>query len=284
MKKYDFAIVGGDKRTAGMAIVLTEKGYRVICFGTLNTLDNDKIHQAHTLREAISEAPVIVCGIPFEKNGNLYFEQDTPKTPLTELQRLLRSHHKVFGGVIPKDFKSICEKRNIRCYDFMQDRPMAIFNAIATAEGAVLEALLHKDTQLHQSKVLVLGYGKCGSILAHKLGGLSAKVTVCTAQTQELATAAASGFDTLPLSELEPKIHSFEYLFNTIPATILTKALLEKTATNSLIIDIASNRIGVDYDAAHLLNRNVLYCPGLPGKYANLSCAEKLAEFVINRM
>lgn len=284
MKKYDFAIVGGDKRTASMASVFAQKGFHVICFGTLNTCVHDKIHYAHTLQEAISAAPAIVCGIPLEKNGKLYFEEAVPKTPLTELQRLLRTHHKIFGGVIPKDFKSICEKRNIRCYDFMQDKPLAIFNAIATAEGAILEALLHKDTQLHQSRVLVLGYGKCGSVLAHKLRGLSARITVCTAQTQELANATALGLETIPLSELEQEIHSYEYIFNTIPATVLTRSCLEKTDKNALIVDIASNKIGADYKAAHSLHRNILYCPGLPGKYANFSCAEKLADFVINRI
>lgn len=284
MKKYDFAIVGGDKRTASMASVFSRKGYSVICYGALNTDTGDKIHHAYTLQEAVNEAPVIICGIPFEKDGNLYFEVDIPKTTLTELQRLLRKNHKVFGGVIPADFKAVCEKRRIGCYDFMQDKPMAIFNSIATAEGAILEALLHKDTQLHQSRTLVLGYGKCGSVLAHKLGGLSADVTVCSAQAQELASAQALGFRTLLLSELPREIQNFEYVFNTVPATVLTKECLEQTDPDTLIIDIASNRIGADYEAAHLLNRNLLYCPGLPGKYACLSCAGKLAEFVLKKI
>lgn len=284
MKKYDIAIVGGDKRTACMASVFARQGYNVICFGTLETSIHNMISHAATLREAITKAPIIVCGIPLEKNGYLYFEKDVPKIPLTELQRLLKKHHKVFGGVIPEDFKSVCEKRQIGCFDFMQEEPLTIFNAIATAEGAILEALMHKPTQLHQSKTLVLGYGRCGKVLADKLKGLSAHVTVCSAQVQELATAAALGFQTIPLSELSQKISGFEYIFNTIPATVLTKPRLEKLEQSALIIDIASNQVGVDYESAALLKRNVFFCPGLPGKYASLSCAEQLVEFVLKKL
>lgn len=284
MKKFDFAIVGGDKRTAGMAHVFAKRGYDVICYGAVGCPTNENIYHAETLQEAISKAPVIVCGIPFQKAGELYFEEDALKTPLTELQRMLRKMHIIFGGVIPEDFKRACEKRNIGCYDFMLDEPLAIYNAVATAEGAILEALMHKNTHLHQSKVLVLGYGRCGRVLADKLKGLSAQVTVCSEQPQELATAAALGFQTMPLTKLPKGVKHFEYIFNTIPSTVLTESCLRNMKEDSLTVDIASNRIGADYEAAASLKRKVLYCPGLPGKYASLSCAESLADFVLNKI
>ncbi len=283
MKKFDFAIIGGDKRTARVATVLAQRGYNVICFGTVEIPINNKIYTAHTLQEAIKNAPVIVCGIPFQKDGYLYFEKKLSPIPLAELQRMLRKHHKVFGGVIPEDFRNVCETRKIGCYDFMQEEPLTIMNAVATAEGAILEALLHQDTQLHLSKTLVLGYGRCAKVLADKLKGLSAQVTVCSEHSQELAYACALGFRTLPLSELPHKIDCFEYIFNTIPAMVLTRPCLEKMQKDSLIIDIASNRVGVDYEAADLLQRAALFCPGLPGKYASLSCAEQLVEFVFQK-
>lgn len=284
MKKFDFAIVGGDKRTADMAHVFAQRGYDVICYGTVEHPVHEKIHYAETLQEAIAKSPAIVCGIPFEKNGYLHFMDGALKIPLTELQRMLRKMHKIFGGVISEDFKRACEKRNISCYDFMQDEPLAIYNAVSTAEGAILEALLHKNTHLHQSNALVLGYGRCGRVLADKLKGLSAVVTVCSEQPQELATAAALGFQVMPLGKLSKGVKHFEYIFNTIPATVLTESCLRNMREDSLTIDIASNRIGADYEAATSLKRNVLFCPGLPGKYASLSCAEQLANFVLNKI
>ncbi len=284
MKKYDFAVVGGDKRTAYMASALAKRGFEVACYGTTSIPVNDKLYQAASLKEAFFKSPVIICGIPFSQNDFLSFEQETFKIPLTEVQRLLRKNHKVFGGVIPEDFKRICAKRNIDCFDFMSEEPLTLFNAIATAEGAILEAMLHKPTQLHQSPVLILGYGRCGKVLAHKLKGLSAYVTVCCASPIELASALSLGYETLPLTQLPENIGHYEYIFNTIPALVLTEECLREMNSDALIIDIASNRIGVDYEAAAKLERNVLFCPGLPGKYSAVSCAEKMVEFVLSKM
>ncbi len=284
MKKFQFAIIGGDKRTAGMAQVFAQRGYEVICYGTTECPAQEKIHYAQTLQEAVSKAPIIVCGIPFQKDDSLYFEDEALQTPLTEFQRMLRKMHTIFAGVIPEDFRRGCEKRSISCYDFMLDEPLAIYNAIATAEGAILEALMRKNTHLHQSKVLVLGYGRCGRVLADKLKGLSAQVTVCSKQPQELATATALGFPVMPLSRLPKGAKHFEYIFNTIPATVLTENVLRNMREDSLTIDIASGHIGADYEAAESLKRRILFCPGLPGKYAPLSCAENLADYVLNKM
>ncbi|MBQ2804160.1 MAG: dipicolinate synthase [Lachnospiraceae bacterium] len=284
MKKFDIAIVGGDRRIACMSYVFAQKGYDVICYGTAKQHTDDLIYHTLSLQEAIAKAPVIICGIPFQKDECLYFETELTKVPLTELQRLLRKSHTIFGGIIPDDFKRICEKRNIAYYDFMQEESLSILNAVATAEGAILEALMHKNTQLHQSKILLLGYGRCGKILADKLKGLSSHVTVCSNVSTELALASSFGFQTLNLSCIEQEIHRFEYLFNTIPATVLPKSCLKKTAADALIIDIASNQVGVDYAAAQTLNRNVLFCPGLPGKYASLSCAQQLSEYVLSKI
>ncbi len=284
MKQFDIAIIGGDKRTACMTSVFTEKGYNVISYGTLKHFTDNRVCQANSLPEALRKASVIVFGIPFAKNGLLYFEENATQISLAELQRMLRKHHKIFGGVISEDFKKVCAKRDIGCFDFMEDEPLTIFNAIATAEGAILEALLHKNTQLHHSQVLVLGYGRCGKILADKLKGLSAHVTVSARNLQELALASALGFECLPLSDMPQELNRFEYIFQTIPATILNKSCLEQLRKSTLIVDIASNQIGVDYEAAALLNRNVIFCPGLPGKYASQSCAEQLCEFVIHKI
>lgn len=283
MNKFDFAIAGGDKRTAHMAAVFARKGYKVICFGTVEPLMDNNIYTAHTLQEAVTNSSVLICGIPFQKDGFLYFEKMPFPIPLSELHRILQKHHTIFGGMIPEDFRKICDSREIHCYDFLMEEPLTIRNAVAAAEGAVLEALLHKDTLLHLSSTLVLGYGRCAKVLADKLKGLSAQVTVCSEHPQELAYAHSLGFYTIPLSELPQKIDQFEYIFNTIPAQILTRPCLEKMQKESLIIDIASNRTGVDYEAATSLQRSVLFCPGLPGKYASRSCAEQLAEYVFQK-
>lgn len=290
MTKYDIALIGGDSRTAYMAPYLAKKGYHVICFNTVSITYGDhlkaKIHYADSLRECLDCTDIIVCGIPFLKGEDIYCEENkiNDQIPLTEFQRCIHKHQIIFAGVIPERFRTVCEEREIYCHDFMLDEPLSIINAVSTAEGAILEALLRKNTTLYKSYCLVLGFGRCGKIIADRLNGLHSCVTVCSENETELANAAALGFHTLRLSKLNQNIFRYEYIFNTIPACMLDHHCLERTSRDCLIIDIASNRIGADYGAAKLLGINLCFCPGLPGKYAGKSCAKQLSKYVIRHI
>lgn len=294
MNQYDVAIVGGDRRTAYMAPILAGEGFQVICYAvqdgadashplspSINSLPN--ITCAATLKEALDTAGTVVCGIPFQKDGFLY-NTNNFSIPLPELQRCLRKRQKIFGGMIPEDFQRLCEEREIGCYDFLQNEPLTLSNAAATAEGAILEALKKKETVLHKSNCLVLGFGRCGSLIARKLKGLDAQVTIAAGNPAELALADAHGYSLLPLAKIKQEITVFEYIFNTIPACYLDEKCLRMVSANSLIIDIASGKTGVDYKAAAALGTNVHFCPGLPGKYSSISCANQLSKFVISNI
>ncbi len=284
MPATDFTILGGDKRIAYIAPVLAARGYRITCFHTssIPLENNPAICHVSSIKKALENTSVIIAGIPFAQNDLLYCEQESAPVHISQLQRYLRKHHKLFGGVIPDGFRKTCEERGIACYDFMSDEPLTLSNAVSTAEGAILEALKNKGTTLHRSDTLILGYGRCGRILTDKLRGLSAKVTVCSADHSELALALALGADSLPLAELASHIGKYEYIFNTIPACVLDRKCLEKITPSSLVIDIASNRSGADYTAARELGTPILFCPGLPGKYAPQSSAKHLTDYILN--
>ena len=284
MKIYDIAIIGGDKRTACMADILAARGHNVTCF-CLSEHDGSckpPMYCTESLKEALDRSRIVICGIPFEQDGYVYCAREKTKIPLSELKRCLRKRHILFAGVISEDFKAMCEERGIACYDFLAEESLTLYNAVATAEGAILEALSHKSTLLHQSNTLVLGYGRCGRILAHKLAGLKACVTIADRNPEKLEMARSFGFCTLPLECVPREIPNYEYIFNTIPSCILNRDCLRKTSPDCLVIDIASNRTGVDYPSAKALKRQVLYYPGLPGKYSHTSCGIRLSDFVLD--
>ena len=289
MKNMDIAVIGGDRRTACMAQMFAEKGRKVVCYGTVlegdtKEISNTKIHRAKTLRQAVENTPVIVCGLPLEYEGNLYLSNQLAPVATGELQRCLRKGQKIFAGMIPEDFKKKCEERQILCYDFMKEEPLSLFQTIATAEGAIAETFLHSNRQLHHSKVLVLGYGRCAKTLAEKLTGLNADVTVCSKDDTELALAEALGKKILPLSALSNNLSSFDFIYNTIPACILDRSMLPMVNPNVCIIDIASKRVGVDYEACEKHDLNAVYCPHLPGKYASGSCSKRLTDYVLKNI
>ena len=277
MAEYDIAGIGGDKRTAYMIPFFMERGYRVIGYKIYhkNDMEIEADGYADSLKQAVESAKVIVGGIPIEKKGIVN---------LKELSRHIRKHHKIFGGVMPEAFRQECSERGIVCYDFMKDESIAVFNAVATAEGAVLEAMLHKQTNIHHSRTLVLGYGRCGKVLSEKLKGLSAYVTVCANNGPELALAEAFGMDVLPLGNLAGRIGEFEYIYNTIPALVLDEGMLKEVGKETLIIDIASGRGGLDYKEAEERRIKALHCLGLPGKYAGQVSAKRLSEYVIGKI
>ena len=277
MAEYDIAVIGGDKRTAYMIPFFMERGYRVIGYKIYhkNDMEIEADGYADSLKQAVESAKVIVGGIPIEKKGIVN---------LKELSRHIRKHHKIFGGVMPEAFRQECSERGIVCYDFMKDESIAVFNAVATAEGAVLEAMLHKQTNIHHSRTLVLGYGRCGKVLSEKLKGLSAYVTVCANNGPELALADAFGRDVLPLGNLAGRIGEFEYIYNTIPALVLDEGMLKEVGKETLIIDIASGRGGLDYKEAEERRIKALHCLGLPGKYAGQVSAKRLSEYVIGKI
>lgn len=286
MKQYDIALLGGDTRIAYMAPYLLEQGYRVICYGTenLSREESNSFTYAKTWKEAVEESDCIIGGIPLFKGGNVFFKQNVPDLEENDFYACLEESQTLFGGIIPRDFIKLCEKKKIDCYDFMADESLAVFNSVATAEGAILKALTHQKTNIHGSKSLVLGYGRCGRVLAEKLQGMNANVTICSRCEIELAYADAFGFHTLPLSALKEKIHKYEYIYNTIPAVVLEKNIVTQMNRDALIIDIASGLGGVDYVAAEEFGITACHCLGLPGKYAPKISAKKLVEFVIHKI
>lgn len=282
MGQCDIALIGGDARTAYMLPYLLEKGYRVICYGlSLACGSEGRRIEAKSLREAIESSKYIVGGIPFLKDNSVSCFQELPDLQVEELYRSFQNGQILFGGILSEEFVGACKEKGVTCYDFMKNEPYVIKNAIATAEGSILEALQNQKTNIHESHSLVLGYGRCGRVLAQKLKGLDAKVSVCSQSEEELAYADSFGMKTVHLKDLKTYIADYEYIYNTIPARILSRDTLVKIRKDALVIDIASLPGGVDDEAAERVGVTVLHCYGLPGKYAPKAVAEGLVEYVM---
>lgn len=279
MEKTDIAVLAGDKRTLYMAEELVKKGYSVYyCDRQESHTDCSDIAESHTdcrsmaekERKALGEARAVAGGVPFLEEEEIF--------PYLQPGQLF------FGGMLSEAFVKKCREKGIKCFDFMREERIAVFNAIATAEGAAAEAIREKETNLHGSKCLVCGYGRCGKVLCSKLKGLSAQVTAASRDEKELAWAEALGTDTLTLSALSGKIQEYDYIFNTIPEVILQRELLEKTGKDVLIIDIASGEGGINYEEAKRLERKALHLLGIPGKVAPRASAQCLAAYIMEKL
>lgn len=284
--KYDVAIIGGDSRQIYLSSILEKYGYKIIIYGLNNSLPCLNLDFANSFEHAMLWSKTIISPIPFSKDkeyitGLNNNSENFQKLSIESFSANLQTEHYLFGGNIPKEVIDICHQRNIPYFDFMKNNDISLLNAIATAEGAIAKSIYESNINIHQSNALILGYGKCGKVLASKLHSLGAKVTIVARRKSSLVEAYINGFESMKLDKLEFKIQNFDYIFNTIPATILDENLLLALSSETTIIDIASSPGGVDYEAAKKLNLNAHWYLGIPGKISPKSSAKILAEVII---
>lgn len=283
--KYDASIIGGDSRQTCLASVLKKSGFKIITFGLAGNKQAEISDTADSLQHAMESSKTLITPIPFSKDkininnvrGN---DGNAHELSIEKFTANLSGQHYLIGGNLPADVTEICKEKNISYLDLMEDENIALLNAIATAEGAIAEAIFKRDVNLHQSNVLVLGYGKCGRVLSSKLNALGAKVTVAARKESALTEAYTNGLDYMKLGN-EPNVRNFNFIFNTIPSLILNEKILLSVSPDVTIIDIASVPGGIDYECAKKLNLNAHLCLGIPGRTAPKSSAEFLAEAII---
>ena len=116
------------------------------------------------LVENITIAEYIIFPIPFTKDRAYITGTDIL------IEDIIRKciNKTIFSGGIPKDIRRKLEMNNVSYVDLMDLDEVAYLNAIPTAEGAILKAMELKDTTIHDSNALVIGFGRCGKILADK--------------------------------------------------------------------------------------------------------------------
>ncbi len=282
---YDFAIIGGDLRQVYMANELIARNFSVTVYGLLDPSMDLSCSFADSLAEAIYSGQIIITPIPVSKDGkNIISQKAQPDLTMEQLCRLLSPGQKLYGGCLTKEIKNHCGRFGICCQDFMEQEEVILYNTIATAEGTIAEAISGSTTNLHGSSCLILGFGRCARTLADKLKGLCGHIDIAARSSLALAAANAASFGNIFLTDLEDKIFQYDYIFNTIPALVLTRELLVKTNPDVVIIDIASAPGGVDFLSAKELFRNAKLCLGLPGKFAPKSSATFLIDYLLTNL
>lgn len=281
--KYDFAIIGGDLRQAYMFLYFMEKGYSVISYG-LNTSSIVKESAfGKSLEEVMNSSKNLIIPIPFSVDKVCLKSQTNPSDLTIEnFINNLNSCHRVYGGSFSQELISSLNKKQVFHYDLMKKEEIVLYNSIATAEGAIAEAIINSTCNLHDSNILVLGFGRCGKTLANKLIGLTNHIKIAIRSSTAKLEALTLGFNTIDFNDLESHIGQFDFIFNTVPKLVLIDRMLDLTKAELTIIDIASSPGGVNYNYAEKINRNAKLCLGLPGKYSPKSSAKFLSNCILS--
>ena len=219
-----------DMRQVYLAEIMTKRGLNVRCLDIRNS--GTVKEQLEKLKSFLAEADMLILPIPVTKIPEQKMLNDI-------LNKNLTNDTLVLGGCFSTEQQELLERRDIHYLDFMRDEIVTEENAVATAEGVIAELVNHSPYNIEEAKIIVTGYGCCGRAVA------------------------AADFAFGPEEAMGAAM-----LVNTVPAPVVTGAIIRELPRDAYILDIASKPGGTDFACARECGIRADLALGLPGKYA----------------
>ena len=240
METRKFILLGGDRRSLELSKLLESDG-----------------HDVKNLVESYDQAfpfindYIIIGPLPFSHDNETL---DAPyygtKLPIEEIFEKMHKGQYCIGGKIQDEVLIKAEIYGISLIDYFKREEMQVYNAIPTAEGAIQVAMDILDTTIHDSNVLILGYGRIGKALARTLDGMGANVHVSARKYDDIAWIESLKYKAILHDDFQEIVPEMDLIFNTIPSLVLKAENLKTMNKDSLVIDLASKPGGVDFQAA----------------------------------
>lgn len=275
-----FAVVGGDRRSVLLCSMLARDGHKVHSFALEKAELPAEIPKAGCLQGCVYGADCVVLPVPAEKGGYLNAPYADGPCRMDELIGALWRGQILCGGKLSEESRLAAVTAGLHPEDIMQRQAFTVGNAALTAEGAIGLLIQNSERSILDSRTLVCGWGRIGRILALRLKSLGAAVTVAARNTGDRAMARALGCKALDYCQLEAVLDSFDFVINTVPARVLTDAMLCCLNEGTLLLELASPPGGFDRTLAENIGVQVLAAPGLPGKASPYSAAALIRDAV----
>lgn len=277
------ALLGGDTREVVLAYALADAGANVVTCGFRRSFDHPRICRVSGVIEAVTGAAGIIAPMTnTDENGRIKAVEDPDATLMLDEAafRAMEPGTPLFIGVAKPVIRHLAQRYKIRLIQSSEVDSIAILNSIPTAEGAIQLAMERLPVTIHQSAAAVIGFGRCGITLARMLHALGADTLVLARRAAQQARAEEMGLKTAPWSDLPAALSDREVIFNTVPALVLNRSVLQQLRRDCVIIDIASEPGGVDFAAADQLGIKAYLELGLPGRVAPLTAGRILARTI----
>ncbi|MBO5917737.1 MAG: dipicolinate synthase subunit DpsA [Oscillospiraceae bacterium] len=282
-EKRNFWVIGGDLRQAHLAQLLALDGHEVHTLALEQGAHAAPLAACKTTPEGMELAQCVIFPLPVVSTpGQLNAPLSDREHPLSSLLPHLRPTQLLCGGKCDPNTALFLHRNGLYLHDYFAREELVVANAVPTAEGAVQIAMEELPVTLHGASVLVLGFGRVGTLTAHRFGALGARVSVAARSCAQRAWAQAFGFSAVHPRQLSGCIGDFDLVVNTIPSLLLGEELLSLLQEDALVIDLASRPGGVDMEAAARLGRRVIWALSLPGKVAPLTAAACLRDTIYN--
>lgn len=271
-------VVGGDMRQAKLAELLADDGHTVHTWA-LEKADIS-VEYAPDLSQAV-RADCVILPLPAAIEGGLLNAPlSEEKPPLAKVLAALRPGQVLCAGKVGAELQILAEEKGVRLFDYFAREELAVANAAPTAEGAVQIAMEELPITIHGARVLVLGFGRIGKLLAHRLAALGAKVSVAARKWADLAWAEAYGYTPEHIEYLDGYLCGYDLVVNTVPVQMLNAERLSDLRPGCLVIDLASKPGGVDFEAAAQQGVRAIWALSLPGKVAPVTSGKIIRDTI----
>lgn len=292
----NISIIGGDLRSVRLVENYAAEGNTIYTFGLENynwkenttsssEEKNSEIVLCENLSEAMEKSNIVIGGIPFSRDGIKLNAPFARKEILIENFKKNLNGKKFFAGrILEENFgteeNASEDKPKIQMYDLLKDDELTILNAIPTVEGAIKIAIDEREETIHESNVLVCGYGRIGKIACDRFSKLGANV-YCTARKEtDLAWIREKRFIPLTYPEVINFASRFDIVINTVPTLIIKKEELDAFNKDVLLIELASLPGGFDKEYIKQKGLKLITAPGIPGKKMPRTAAKYIKKVI----
>ena len=280
-KTYRFSIIGGDMRNVKLSELLSEDGHEVHTFALDNT---GKISQrCSDLREAFALSDIAVGPMPFTSGDGTYLNAPfhPGKIEIAKIADVIRESGfggLLIGGRVPLALSGV----GAVSADLLQRDDLAVLNSGPTAEGALQIAMEELPYTVRGLRTIVCGMGRVGSTLARLMQRVGADVTVAARSSRDFAICEAEGLKSCTYSHLRRILPEALLVYNTVPALIFGRELLDCMNQEALLIDLASMPGGTDFEYAAKRRIRTIHALSLPGKVAPAGAAQIIQKVIYN--
>ena len=280
MKSNVVTVIGGDQRNKYLSSLLIKESKEVHTIGLEGNLEGINLEKVSKI---LSNSDIVIGPIPVSIDGiNINMPLSDNKLSLEFIISNMKKDAIFFGGLIKENNIDLFNKYRITYFDILKREEMTVMNAIPTSEGAIQIAMEETKKTIHESKALVIGFGRIGKTLASMLKALGAKITVTARKYSDLSWINVLGYESFKTKDLEEAVQNMDLIFNTVPVQVINSHILKKVDKDCIIIDLASKPGGVDFKAADELGIKTIWALSLPGKVAPLSAAEIIMKTIFN--
>ena len=241
-------------RQAKLAELLAADSHSVSTFAIDKIRLEGSVAQKALIREAVDDAACVIMPLPVtSREGMLNAPLSSGLHTTREVLSVLRQDQVLCAGRIDIATLELADSMGIALIDYLDREELAVANAVAAAEGAIQLIMEETPITVCHSSCLVIGFGRIGKILCHRLRGLGAQVTASARNYADLAWIRAYGYEAVETANIDASLSHYDVVINTVPARVLGENRLSKVRHGCLCLDLASKPGGMDFSAASKL-------------------------------